>query len=155
LVKEASQHLDDRLLRQVVKNLQKQESVGLDNPSALLHGYLGSGDRRAYDAIRFRRTPEVLDLLRKHLAGGPSAEELDLILRLLKGHQSRQRATVVDAIVTHWAKLSLLDYDKAVDVLTAYRVPASHHQRAVDLLNRDLNGPHEPAARRGLERLLP
>jgi hypothetical protein len=62
--------------------------------------------------------------------------------------------SVVDVLLTHWARLSALDFDTTVAVLTSHSVPEGLHERAVELLNAELSGPHAPAARRGLEKLL-
>jgi len=84
----------------------------------------------------------------------PSDKDIDSILRLLKGFQNRNRVVVVDIILTYWSGLAGRDYDSAVEALTGYSVPQCHWARAVDILNRDLGGPHDSAARRGLVRLL-
>jgi hypothetical protein len=61
---------------------------------------------------------------------------------------------VVDVLLTHWQKLAAYDYDTAVEVLTAYPVVSGLLERAITVLNEDLGGAHETAARRGLEQLL-
>jgi len=154
LVKQASYYPEDTELRKVVETLEKQKTDEQDSPDTHLREYLRSGDRNALNALRFWKTAEVLNLLKANLSGSPSAEEIGSILQLLKGYETRHRAAVVEVVLTHWEKLSDHDYEAAVEVLTAYSVPQSQHNRAVDVLNRDLSGTHASAARRGLERLL-
>lgn len=154
LLKEATRCPDDNELQMVARKLGKQKSDGPESPNAILQAYLRSGDRKALNALRFWPTTHVLDLVKVHLSGGPSAAEVDLILKLLKAYETRHRTKVVDIVLTQWTKLAGHNYDAAVQVLTGYSVPSSQRQQAVELLNSDLRGAHASAARQGLEQLL-
>ncbi|MEK7993826.1 MAG: protein kinase [Planctomycetota bacterium] len=154
LVREARQHPEDRELQRIAEKLGERRVDAPDSPDTLLREYLQSVDRQVLNKLRFWPNTHVLDRVKVHLSGSPPASEVDAILQLLRGYQTRHRAAVADVALRHWAKLSGHDYNTALEVLTAYSVPEDHRQRAVEVLNRDLHGVHAAAARRGLEQLL-
>lgn len=137
-----------------LKSVSRDSEAELESPEQLLAEYLGSPEKRLFDKLRFWRTGAVLLRVKSHLLGAPTSLEVERILKLLKGHESRQRTAVVDVLLTHWATLSKADYATAVQVLTQFEVPAVLRSRATDVLNRELNGPHSSVARKGLEQLL-
>ena len=154
LIKEAGEHPADRELKRIVEKLGQPKSQDNDNPDRLLCEYLLSGDQNTLNKLRFWPNTQVLEQVNLRLSDRLSASEVLAIIKLLKGYQTRYRETVIDVVLKHWSKLSLQNYDIAIDVLTAYSVPLKHRQTALDLLDHDMQGPHANAARRGLEKLL-
>jgi len=145
--------------RDVVAVGNQINSLGTGNdehttPDELVREYLASGDQKKLNDLRFLKTDAALRYLKTHLARSSASKDVNLVLVLLKGYQNRLRPSVVDVLLTHWARFSATDFDTTVAVLTSYSVPDRLHERAVKLLNAELNGPHELAARRGLEKLL-
>jgi hypothetical protein len=140
--------------QRAVESVSRDSEAELESPEKVLAEYLRSGDKKLFDKLRFWRTGAVLQRVKSRLQSAPSSLEVDRILKLLKGHESRQRAAVVDVLLTHWAMLSKADYATAVQVLTQFEVPSALRSRARDMLNRELSGPHSSAARKGLEQLL-
>jgi len=154
LISEASTFPEDRDLQHIVDKLEGPKTDKPKDPDALLQEYLISGRPGTLNTLRFWPNKKVLEIVGRCLSGQRSCKELDLVLGLLKGYQSRHRQAVVDVLLKHWQKLAGHDYDTAVEVLTAYPVFSGQRERATALLNDDLAGAHQTAARRGLEQLL-
>jgi hypothetical protein len=154
LVKEGEQRRDDKELQKVVAKLEESKGDGPDNPDVVFREYLQSEDWHVLNKLRFWSNTQVLERVKVHLSSGPSPREVDSILKLLKGYQGRHRAAVVDVVVTHWERFAGQDFEALIEVLAADFVPEGQRQRVVDLLDGELRGAHEAAARRGLEQLL-
>jgi hypothetical protein len=137
-----------------MESLSRDSEPEQESPENLLLEYLHVGDKKLFNKLRFWKTGAVLQRIKSRLQGELSSLELHRVLMLLKGHESRQRTAVLDVLLAHWTTLSKVDYATAVQVLTQFEVPSAFLSRAKDMLNRDLSGPHSPAARKGLELLL-
>jgi hypothetical protein len=61
LIKEASLHPGDPDLQEVVQKLATRASEGRDSPVTLLHEYLHTGSRGAFNKLRFSKSAQVLD----------------------------------------------------------------------------------------------
>ena len=125
-----------------------------DAANQLVEEYLESGDGKLFNKLRFWKSDAVLRNLNGHLSQAPPSRKLQLILELLSGYETRLRPAVVKVVVDNWKMLASYDFDKTVTVLTSFSVPNASRKRAIDLLSAELGGLHEPAARKGLERLL-
>jgi len=151
---EAKKYPDDQDFQRIAEKLAKKLPNGDDDPGSLLREYLQTGSQPTLNKLRFWPDTRVLELVKTKLANESEARRIELVLRLLKGFQTRHRALVVDVMVTHWKLLSGCSYDRAIEVLTGYKVPNSQRARAVSVLDQDLAGARGVAARRGLEQLL-
>ena len=140
--------------QKAIESVSRDPGIDQESPEKSLAEYLRSGDKKVFNNLRFWKTGAVLLHVKSRLQNELSSSELDRILRLLKGYQSRQRIAVVDVLLTHWSTLSKADYATAVQVLTQFEVPTAFLSRAKEILNRDLSGKNSSAARKGLELLL-
>jgi serine/threonine protein kinase len=144
----------DREAKKALETVTRDSKTAQELPDKLLEKYLKSGEYQLFNELRFWKTGAVLHNLKTRLTHDPSPQEIERILKLLKGHESRQRSAVVDVILTHWTQLSHYDYPMAVQVLTQFDVPPGLKKRATEMLNDELAGPHASSARKGLEKLL-
>ena len=144
----------DREAKKTLETVTRDSKIAQELPDKLLEKYLKSGEYQLFNELRFWKTGAVLQHLKTRLTHDPSPQEIERILKLLKGHESRQRSAVVDVILTHWTQLSHYDYPMAVQVLTQFDVPPGLKKRATEMLNDELTGPHASSARKGLEKLL-
>jgi serine/threonine protein kinase len=154
LLAEANQSPEDSTLKRIADELTQQRRENRDDPKALLREYLKHGDKTVYNALRFLKDEQLFEHLDSHLSGRCSSSDLDLIVNLLRGFQHRHRARVVELLLNHWSKLSAHNYRTSAELLSAYPVPSGPRERAIEVLNRDLNGVQRVSARRALELLL-
>jgi hypothetical protein len=120
----------------------------------LLKAYLTSQDIQSFNALRFSKDSGVLRTIDLHLQQSRSDLDTAHILKLLRGFENRQRHSVVSVTLKHWERLSGINFNGAVQVLSKYHVPEALRKQVTDLLNRELSGPHAASARRGLEQML-
>lgn len=156
ILKQKEMFPKDRDIAAVANHINSPDPGNDEHTTAdeLVREYLASGDPKKLNDLRFLKTDAALRYLKTHLARSGTSSDLNLVLVLLKGYQNRLRPSVVDVLLTHWDRFSATDFDATVAVLTSYSVPERLHERAVELLNAELDGPHELAARRGLDKLL-
>jgi len=149
----------NREAKKALDSLVGVSDISTDSPDQLLAEYLATENRLSFNKLCFwskyhGQTNAVVSCVRAYLSTERSPEHLDRILKLLKGHKNRLRPAIVEVLLTHWAVLSKHDFHTVMQVLASYEVPSNLRGRATSVLNRELNGPNDADARRGLEQLL-
>jgi hypothetical protein len=156
LMDESSRSPDDKTLRRIVEAVSERREEKREDPRALLREYLKQGDSSLYNQLRFLKNRDLFESLETHLSSECPNKDIGLILKLLRGFQSRNRLQVIDVLLGHWRKLAEQDYRAAAEILSAYPNMLTTKQRegAINILNRDLGGVYRETARRTLELLL-
>lgn len=156
LLDECNRSPHDNMLRKVVDALSERKEGRHDNPQALLQQYFKHEDPQSYGELRFLKGGTVFEALEAQISKGSTHQELALVLKLLRGFQTRNRWHVVDVLLRHWPAFSGEDYKLAAEILAAFPKMLTEGQRAeaVAILNTDLEGKHHEAARKALEILL-
>jgi hypothetical protein len=154
LMDEGSRSSGDKTLQLVVEALSEQKKVNRDDPGSLLREYLKHGDLALYNQLRFLKDEYLFKCLGTHLSGPCSNNDIELILKLLRGFQSRNRVQVVEVLLQNWQQLAVHDYGAAADILGAYPIASVQRDAAIYIFNGDLGGVHHVAARKALEQLL-
>jgi hypothetical protein len=154
LTGEAARSPADTALKRIAERLSLSNREAPDDPAGLFAEYLRTGNKTTYNKLRFLKSPRIFEYLGAQIDEQSSPDELDLILKLLRGFETRHRERVVKLTIEYWPRLSCHDYKAAAEVLSAYQVPAHFRGEAVDILGRDLRGPHQQIARQALEKIL-
>lgn len=156
---EATRHPEDldvkyALGREVVGG-DGQAGANEGSLATILNRFLALGERRDMNDLRFRKDPQLFDLLRRRLQASQSRDERRRIAQLLLGFQGRMRNSVVSLLLDHWGDLAGADYETALDALTDTSIKNQNlKNRAVSQLEAELGGPHQAKVRRALNRLL-
>jgi hypothetical protein len=155
LLRQADNDPGDPVLRGIAEKLRATPvPVELDDLRRTFELFIAHGYTEDLNVLRFSSDLRLFRLMDDLMVHRPASDEIDRLLALLKGFQSRQRYAVVGYVLRHWKAISARDYALAADILTTHGVPDKFKDSAVAQLNRDLKGGHERAAREALERIL-
>jgi serine/threonine protein kinase len=155
LLRQADDDPGDPVLRGIAEKLRATSApVELDDLRRTFELFVAHGYAEDLNVLRFSQDLRLFRLMDDLMVHRPAMDEIDRLLALLKGFQSRQRYAVVGFVLRHWKPLSGRDYALSTDILTTHGVPDKFRDVAVAQFNKDLKGPHERAAREALERIL-
>jgi len=155
LLRQADDDPADSILRGIAEKLRATPApVELDDLRRTFDLFIAHGYAEDLNVLRFSSDLRLFRLMDDLMVHRPAPAEIDRLLALLKGFQSRQRYAVVGYVLRHWKAISGRDYALATDILTTHGVPDKFKDGAIAQLNRDLKGPHERGAREALERIL-
>jgi hypothetical protein len=155
LLRQADEDPRDPVLRGIAEKIRATPApVELDDLRRTVDLFISHGYAEDLNVLRFSSDLRLFRLMDDLMVHRPASDEIDRLLALLKGFQSRQRYALVGSALRHWKAISWRDYALATDILTTHGVPDKFRDGAVAQLNRDLKGPHERAAREALERIL-
>ena len=156
LLRQADDEPTDRVLRGIAEKLRVTPVVvELDELRRMVESFVAEGQADDLNVLRFSQDARLFRVMDDIMARRLGRDEVDRVLALLKGFQSRQRYAVVAFVLRHWGPLTARDYELATDVLTTHGVPDKFRESAIAQLNKDLKkAAHEPSAREALERIL-
>lgn len=132
----------------------KEETGAGDDVVETYRRFVHSGEKKALDHLRFSKDRRIFDLARETLRSG-TEDSTRKIIQLLRGFESRSRGGVVALALDFWPTLTGADFDGALEALASYRIAdAQLRDRAAQVLETGLAGPHAEAVRRALNRIL-
>jgi hypothetical protein len=154
LLAEAARHPDDVDLRRAAEVFQPGATTVV-SVEKIFDDFISSGDRGAFNELRFSKSSAVCRIVSAFLTQRPPAETVNRVLELLIGFESRQRANVCRCALDHWDVLAGIDAPKAVEIVSKYSIyQEALRSRAIGVLDGLLGSRFDAVARAGLDRLL-